>query len=151
VTSPFSVMYKKLRVICGALAISVAATMAASTFWMYDSDQPVMRVSRCTAPKPNAQRLVLAFAGREPIARPRRPVMVRMAARKRSVRSVKSVQPRLLAAVHHWRFGLVGLRFGVKHRDCGFSDNISFAGEAHSRCHLVGPRKERLHGVADGH
>lgn len=49
------------------------------------------------------------------------------------------------------RFGLLGLRFGDKHRDCGFSDNISFAGEAHSRCRLVGPRKNRLHDIADGH
>jgi len=93
-------MYKTLRMTCGVLAISVAATMAASAFWMYDSDQLVMRVSGCTAPKPSAQRLVLTSAGREPIARSRRPVMVRMAARKRSV---KSVQRRLLAAVRHWR------------------------------------------------
>jgi hypothetical protein len=61
VTSPFSVMYRKLRMTCGVLVISVAATMAVSASWMYDSDQPVRRVSGCMAPKPNAQRLVLAF------------------------------------------------------------------------------------------
>ena len=95
-----SVMYKKLRMTCSVLAISVAATIAVSAFWMYDGDQPVMRVSGCTAPKPNAQRLVLAFAGREPTARPSRPVILRMAARKRSV---KSVQRRLLVAMRHWK------------------------------------------------
>ena len=88
VTSLLNVTYKKLRTTCDVLAMSVAATMAASALWMYENDQLVTSVTGWTAPKSRAHRIVLALAGRERMARPSRPRTMRVVARKRRMKSV---------------------------------------------------------------
>jgi hypothetical protein len=108
-----------------------------------------MSVSGCTAPKPSAQRLLFALAGRDPIERPRKTNDGYYGCGEKEDEDCPAAITGSCAPLE--RFRRIGFRLGFRRYSDGFGHEVGFAGEAHaSRC-LVGARQKRLNRVAHCH